>query len=76
MIKSMYTYKLANILVEEFDSSCIDDTVDNYANFVQEFAKQNGMVIYGKMVDIAGWSTEGYEFNTPEDELVFKLKYM
>jgi hypothetical protein len=66
---------LVNILVNTFASSGIKDTTENYRVFVQEFAKANNMKIYGKMIGLGGWDTEGYDFDTPEDELVFVLKH-
>jgi hypothetical protein len=67
--------KLRDILVREFDSTGIKDTPHNYMIFVQEFAKQNNMTVLGKCVDGVGWDTEGCKFDTPEDELIFKLKF-
>jgi hypothetical protein len=50
------------------------DTEKAYGGFVQHFAKQNNMKIYG---ELSGgiWCTKGYAFHSEEDELIFKLKY-
>lgn len=66
---------LANVLVNEFDKTGIEDTIDEYIKFVHAFAEEHGMKIYGKVVDKWGWRTEGFDFNSKEDELVFVLKY-
>ena len=45
-----------------------------YEAFVVRFAIDNNMKIY-RDEDCTLWTTVKYEFNTPEDELMFKLKY-
>ena len=66
---------LRDILVREFDRSGIKESNRSYMIFVREFAKQNNMTVLGTWHEGAGWDTEGYEFDTPEDELIFKLKF-
>jgi hypothetical protein len=65
---------LANILVDEFFASGIADTVENYTVYVQDFAQEHNMKIFGDIRD-CGWRTTGFEFNTEEAELFFKLKF-
>ena len=66
---------LSNILVDAFGVTGTEDTIDNYTVFVQEFAKEHDMKIYGGNVSGHGWSTRSFEFNNDEAEVFFKLKY-
>ena len=43
--------ELCNILVDTFDSSGKKDTAENYTAYVQVFAKEHGMQIYGELHD-------------------------
>lgn len=65
---------LANVLVDAFDKTGLEDTDENYSAFVQKFAAENEMQIFGIRI-AEGWRTTGFDFNSKEDELVFKLKY-
>ena len=69
--------ELCNILVDTFDSSGKKDTAENYTAYVQVFAKEHGMQIYGELlyVDEGGWKTTGYKFDDESAETFFKLKY-
>ena len=76
MNRSKILVDLANILVETFNKSGKEDTVENYINFVQEFAKEHSMEIYGTTTSAEGaWKTTGFKFNNDEAEVFFKLKY-
>jgi hypothetical protein len=69
--------ELTNILVNTFDSSGIEDIPANYTAYVQNFAQEHNMKIFGEHVSEAeaGWKTTGFEFNNEEAEVFFKLKF-
>ena len=76
MNRSRILIDLANILVETFDVSGIEDTAENYIIFVQYFAEEHGMEIYGTTSGPVGaWKTTGFKFDNEEAEVFFKLKY-
>lgn len=76
MNRSRILVDLANILVETFDVSGIEDTAENYIIFVQDFAKEHCMEIYGTTTSAEGaWKTTGFKFNDNEAEVFFKLKF-
>ena len=65
-----------DVLLNTYSESGIEDTEENYCAYVQAFAAENSMKIYGKKIGKNNaWSTEGFDFNSKEDELVFVLKY-
>ena len=91
---NIHVHKLANLLVDEFnktkeckeckecnnnDDDEVDVNEDEYAVFVQDFAKQHNMKIFGKFHHRekvgTGWTTTSYEFNSDADKLFFLLKY-
>jgi hypothetical protein len=78
-------YKLVNVMVDEFDKTRPPDytaqtewwhrRTDEYAQFVQLFAEENGLTVEGYMSESAGWCTTSIVFKSKDDELIFLLKY-
>lgn len=78
-------YRLVNVMVDEFEKGRpADYSAQNewwqrrstdYANFVQVFAEENGLIVEGYVTDVAGWTTSSIAFKSKEDELIFWLKY-
>lgn len=75
MLTPISTYVVVNTVLTLFESTEIENTETNYITFVQKFAKENGMKIHGRVTKHGSWVTTGFEFNMPEDELIFMLKY-
>jgi hypothetical protein len=67
---------MKSILVNEFDNSGIENNVLNYYQFIIDFSKKHNVLVLGTFIDqTIGWNTTGYRFDTPEDEVMFILKY-
>jgi hypothetical protein len=77
MNRSKLVMELCNILVDTFDNTGIKDTPENYTVYVQDFAQEHNMKIFGEQIveANAGWKTTGFEFNNKEAEMFFKLKF-
>ena len=77
MNRSSNVIELCNILVDTFDNFGKEDTPNNYTAFVQVFAREHGMQIYGELIhaDDGGWKTTGYRFDDEAAEVFFKLKF-
>ncbi len=69
-------YHFVNKLIDEFEKTAYTKTSQNYLKFLAEFSRLNNMQVIGNHgVNDEEWRTTGLEFETPEDWLMFKLKY-
>ena len=47
-----------------------------YQKFVHTFAAENNIKLIGSLLDDRYWRTDGWQGHTPEDEVIFTLRYL
>lgn len=66
--------QLVQILLDRHTEPDFGDSMRSYLLCIKEFEDENNAKVTG-ILSSAGWSTRGIDFETGEDELVFRLKY-